>query len=399
MTFVDRPEINLLDGEFYVNSPYEIFAWMRNNEPIFWDETNELWGVSRYDDIVSIERDKKRFISSDTKKGGYRPNIPADPSIIGLDDPHHAVRRNLVSRRFTPKAVLTWEEHIRETVKGLLDNVAKTGRAEVISELAAPLPAQMIGLFLGFPNDMWPKLAEWSERSIALGGGPGYMNDEGITAVFEFADACSHLYESKKECPADDVMSKWVDTEIKGLNDHPFGLDQIISDCLLMLDGGAETTRTVIARTLVELAENEIAWSDLRQLDDISIAVEEFIRFVTPIHNMCRVATENVTINDTLIKKGDQVVLMYSSANRDSNHFDDPENLKVDRNPNHHLSFGHGTHFCLGASLARLEIKIFFEEFLERFKSLSLDENNPPVEMPNSFVYGLREAHIVLEEN
>ena len=295
--------------------------------------------------------------------------------------------------------MLTWEEHIRETVKGLLDNVAKTGRAEVISELAAPLPAQMIGLFLGFPNDMWPKLAEWSERSIALGGGPGYMNDEGITAVFEFADACSHLYESKKECPADDVMSKWVDTEIKGLNDHPFGLDQIISDCLLMLDGGAETTRTVIARTLVELAENEIAWSDLRQLDDISIAVEEFIRFVTPIHNMCRVATENVTINDTLIKKGDQVVLMYSSANRDSNHFDDPENLKVDRNPNHHLSFGHGTHFCLGASLARLEIKIFFEEFLERFKSLSLDENNPPVEMPNSFVYGLREAHIVLEEN
>ena len=114
---------------------------------------------------------------------------------------------------------------------------------------------------------------------------------------------------------------------------------------------------------------------------------------------MCRVATENVIVNDVQIKQGDQVVLMYSSANRDSDHFDDPETLKVDRNPNHHLSFGHGTHFCLGASLARLEIKIFFEEFLERFKSLSLDENNPPVEMPNSFVYGLREAHIVLEEN
>ena len=399
MTSGDRPEINLLDGEFYVNSPYDTFAWLRNNEPIFWDAKNELWGVSRYDDIVSIERDKKRFISSDTKKGGYRPNIPADPSIIGLDDPHHVIRRNLVSRRFTPKAVLTWEEHIRETVKELLDNVATAGRAEVISELAAPLPAQMIGLFLGFPDEMWPKLAEWSERSIALGGGPEYMNDEGITAVFEFADACSHLYENKKECPADDVMSKWVDTELKGLDGHPFGLDQIISDCLLMLDGGAETTRTVIARTLVELAKNETVWNDLRRMNDISIAVEEFIRFVTPIHNMCRVATENVTVNDVQIKQGDQVVLMYSSANRDSDHFDDPETLKVDRNPNHHLSFGHGTHFCLGASLARLEIKIFFEEFLKRFKNLSLDENNPPVEMPNSFVYGLREAHIVLEEN
>tara|TARA_Y100000590_G_scaffold279098_1_gene313384 strand:+ start:10373 stop:11590 length:1218 start_codon:yes stop_codon:yes gene_type:complete len=394
----ERIQINLLDGEFYVNSPYETFAWMRENEPIYWDDTNKLWGISRYDDIVAIERDKNRFISSDTTKGGYRPNIPADQSIIGLDDPDHVVRRNLVSRRFTPKAVLTWEDHIRETVVDLLDAVADSDKVEVISQLAAPLPAQMIGLFLGFPDEMWPKLAEWSEKSIALGGGPEYMNDEGITAVFEFAGACSHLYESKKECPADDVMSQWIDTEREGLGSLPFSLDQIISDCLLLLDGGAETTRTVIARTLVELAKDEDIWNDLKQSSDLSTAVEEFIRFVTPIHNMCRVATENVQIDGVTIKEGDQVVLMYSSANRDPSHFDDPEILKVNRTPNHHLSFGHGTHFCLGASLARLEIKIFFEEFLNRFKHLSLDMSEPPVEMPNSFVYGLKEAHIFLEK-
>ena len=394
----ERIQINLLDGEFYVNSPYETFAWMRENEPIYWDDTNKLWGISRYDDIVAIERDKNRFISSDTTKGGYRPNIPADQSIIGLDDPDHVVRRNLVSRRFTPKAVLTWEDHIRETVVDLLDAVADSDKVEVISQLAAPLPAQMIGLFLGFPDEMWPKLAEWSEKSIALGGGPEYMNDEGITAVFEFAGACSHLYESKKECPADDVMSQWIDTEREGLGSLPFSLDQIISDCLLLLDGGAETTRTVIARTLVELAKDEDIWNDLKQSSDLSTAVEEFIRFVTPIHNMCRVATENVQIDGVTIKEGDQVVLMYSSANRDPSHFDDPEILKVNRTPNHHLSFGHGTHFCLGASLARLEIKIFFEEFLNRFKNLSLDMSEPPVEMPNSFVYGLKEAHIFLEK-
>lgn len=394
----ERIQINLLDGEFYVNSPYETFAWMRENEPIYWDDTNKLWGISRYDDIVAIERDKNRFISSDTTKGGYRPNIPADQSIIGLDDPDHVVRRNLVSRRFTPKAVLTWEDHIRETVVDLLDAVADSDKVEVISQLAAPLPAQMIGLFLGFPDEMWPKLAEWSEKSIALGGGPEYMNDEGITAVFEFAGACSHLYESKKECPADDVMSQWIDTEREGLGNLPFSLDQIISDCLLLLDGGAETTRTVIARTLVELARDEDIWNDLKQSSDLSTAVEEFIRFVTPIHNMCRVATENVQIDGVTIKEGDQVVLMYSSANRDPSHFDDPETLKVNRTPNHHLSFGHGTHFCLGASLARLEIKIFFEEFLNRFKNLSLDMSDPPVEMPNSFVYGLKEAHIFLEK-
>ena len=192
-------------------------------------------------------------------------------------------------------------------------------------------------------------------------------------------------------------MSKWIDTEQKGLSDLPFGLDQIISDCLLLLDGGAETTRTVIARILVELARDENIWNQLKDSNDLSTAVEEFIRFVTPIHNMCRVATENFEIGGVTIKEGDQVVLMYSSANRDPSHFDNPETLDVYRSPNHHLSFGHGTHFCLGASLARLEIKIFFEEFLKRFKSLSLDENKPPIEMPNSFVYGLKEAHIFLE--
>ncbi|HIM85943.1 MAG TPA: cytochrome P450, partial [Acidimicrobiia bacterium] len=146
MPITGRPDVDLLDGDFYVDDPYTTYAWMRENEPVYWDGTNELWGVARYDDIVAIERDKHRFISSDKVKGGYRPNIPADPSIIGLDDPHHTVRRNLVSRRFTPRAARTWEDHIRRVVVGLLDEVATTGRAEVVSQLASPLPAQMIGL-------------------------------------------------------------------------------------------------------------------------------------------------------------------------------------------------------------------------------------------------------------
>ena len=397
VTTAGRPSVDLLEGDFYVSNPYSTYAWMRENEPVYWDEVNELWGISRYDDIVAIERDKTTFINSDQSKGGYRPNIPADPSIIGLDDPHHTARRKLVSRRFTPRAVASFEDHVRQVVVGLLDGLPEDGPVEVVSQLAAPLPAQMIGLLLGFPHETWPKLAEWSERTIAMGGGPRYHNDAGITAVFEFAGACSDLYDTKRGCPGDDVMSIWLETEDRGLGEYPFGLDEIISDCLLLLDGGAETTRTVIARTLVELTGRPREWDRLHTGADMEVAVEEFIRFVTPIHNMCRVATTDVDVAGVRISAGDQVLLMYSSANRDPTHFDRAEDLDVGREPNHHLAFGHGTHFCLGASLARLEIRVFFEEFVRRFSSIALAANTKPVEMPNSFVYGLREAHLILD--
>lgn len=379
-------QIDLLDGDLYANGAYDTYAWLRENAPVYWDEQNELWGISRYDDIVDVEKRKDVFSNS----GGYRPKINADKSIIGLDDPKHAVRRLLVSRRFTPRAVTEWEPHIRGAVQRMLDDaLGHGGPVEIVNELAAPLPAMMIGHLLGFPDELWPSLQSWSERTIALGGGPRYHNDDGINAVFEFTAACMELYEAKRGAPAGDVMSAWIEAEDAGLRDgQDFGLDQIISDCLLLLDGGAETTRTVIARTLLNLASRPDQWEALRAGADLEIATEEFIRYVTPIHNMCRVATEDAEIAGTRIREGQQVVMMYSSANRDPAHFDDPETLDVARDPNHHIAFGFGTHFCLGASLARLEIKLFFEELLQRISAIELAGD--PVEMPNAFVYGLR---------
>lgn len=267
-----RPELDLLDGDFYVDDPYSTYAWLRDNEPVYWDAVNELWIVTRYDDVVEVEKHKERFISSDKVKGGYRPNLAADPAIIGLDDPLHSHRRNLVSRRFTPRAVSRWEDHVRSTVSGLFDAAqAHGGPIEIVGELAAPLPAEMIGLLLGFPDEMFPKLMEWSERTIALGGGPRYLNEEGITAAMEFAQASADLYEEKQRCPADDVMTVWTTAEVPG---HDFGVDEVISDCLLLLDGGAETTRTVIARGMIELARRPEQWARLRDGADMSIAVE-----------------------------------------------------------------------------------------------------------------------------
>jgi cholest-4-en-3-one 26-monooxygenase len=383
-------DVDLLDGAFYANDPYPTYAWLRDHAPLYWDAGNELWGVSRYDDIEHIEKHAELFINSDQSKGGYRPNIPADPAIIGLDDPMHRTRRNLVARRFTPKAVGSWQEEARAAITRLFDGVeANGGKAEIIGDLAAPLPAMMIGKLLGFSTEEWPKLQSWSERTIALGGGPRYMDEDGIVAAMEFAQASSELYAQKAKCPADDVMTVWTQAEIDGC---PLGVDLTIADSLLLLDGGAETTRTVIARAMLELIARPDQWDLLRSGADISTAVEEFIRWVSPIHNMCRVAARDYELGGVTVRKGQQVVLLYGSANRDPSHFTNPERFDVTRHPNDHLAFGVGTHFCLGAGLARLEIRVFFEELVRRVQSMRL--LSEPIEMPNAFVFGLRSAHV-----
>ena len=397
ITPIDPRPLDILDGDFYVDDPYSRYAWLRERSPCHWDGINELWVITRYDDIVTVETNKELFISSDRAKGGYRPNLPADQSIIGTDDPLHQARRSLVSRRFTPRAVQQWRSHITDTVDGLLDPVIERGRAEIVDELAAPLPAKMIGYLLGFDDSLWPKLKHWSEASIATGGGPRYRSDEGVQAVLEFAVACTELYTTKQGCPAGDVMSRWIEAESDGgglVGGSPFGLDQIVSDSLLVLDGGAETTRTVIARTLLDLADRPDAWAVLKAGADPETAVEEFIRWVTPIHNMCRTATADTELGGQTIRQGQQVVMMYPSANRDPDHFRDPETYDVTRSPNNHIAFGFGTHFCLGAALARLEIEVFFERLLQRVARIERIEGTPQVEMPNAFVHGLREAHL-----
>ena len=389
---MERLAIDLLAPEFYAGDPHATYAWMRANEPVYWDETNELWGISRYDDVVRIEKDKATFINSDTEKGGYRPNLPADAAIIGLDDPLHVKRRNLVSRRFTPRAASAWEDDIRAKVTRLLDAVqAKGGTAEIVNEMAAPLPAMMIGKLLGFDEDDWPKLKHWSETTIAMGGGPRYFNEVGMTSAMEFAQACADLFADKRANPGDDVLSHYTTAEIDGC---PMDEGTVIADSLLLLDGGAETTRTVIAHTILNLMNNPAELEKLRNGADLTVAVEEFIRYVTPVHNMCRVASADTEVSGVVIPKGNQVVLMYSSANRDEAHFDDPERFDVTRHPNNHIAFGFGTHFCLGASLARLEIKVFFEELLRRTSGWQLVPGTEPVWMPNAFVNGIEAAQV-----
>lgn len=384
-THPDEHDLDLLDGALYAGDPEPTYAWLRENAPVYWDATNKLWGVSRYADIVAVEKDTKTFTSSQ----GFRPNIPGDTSMIGLDDPLHTTRRRLVSRRFTPRAAGGYESDVRRVVTELIDAVADRGECEVVHDLAAPLPAMMIGWLLGFDDDEWPKLKHWSETTIPAGGGPRYLNDEVLLAAAEFHAAASQLAVLKRGRPGDDCMTVWTTAEVDGA---PLTDDDIVSEALLLLDGGAETTRNVIAAGIFLLSRHP----DQRQLliDDpsrIPTAVEELIRYVTPILNMRRTATRDVELHGQLIREGDEVLLMYSSGNRDEAVFDDPQRFDVTRSPNNHIAFGFGTHFCLGASLARLELRVFFEELLRRLPDVSPAPGiTSPEIVPGAFVRGIR---------
>jgi cytochrome P450 family 142 subfamily A polypeptide 1 len=227
-----------------------------------------------------------------------------------------------------------------------------------------------------------------------MGGGPRYFNEVGMTSAMEFAQACADLFAAKHETPGDDVISHYTTAEIDGC---PMDEAMVISDSLLLLDGGAETTRTVIAHTILNLLESPGELEKLRNGADLTTAVEEFIRYVTPVHNMCRVAKVDAEVAGVTIPAGNQVVLMYSSANRDETQFVDPERFDVTRNPNNHIAFGFGTHFCLGASLARLEIRVFFEELVRRVGTLRLAPGTEIEEIPNAFVFGLKRANMELD--
>jgi cholest-4-en-3-one 26-monooxygenase len=375
--------INVLDPQFYVD-PWGAYAWLRENAPVFWDPIQRLWAISRYDDVVAIERDGTLYSSF----SGSRPHIDlsGDESTINLDDPAHQAQRNLVARRFTPRGVRNHEERVRLTVSRILDAVTPLGECEAIDAIASRLPAMIIGELLGYPPEMWERVRFWSEQVMLLAGqtspdGPPHVTHAGIPPVIEdWVDATIPLIQQRKAEPRDDLISLWV---------HAHGWDpkRVLDETILVLDGGAETTRTVIGTMIRELALQPAQRQLLLDGPELlsTTAVEEFIRWVTPVLNMRRTATRDHELHGEHIRAGDQLLLLYASANRDPRAFDDPDILDVTRPHNRHVAFGFGTHFCLGAHLARLEIRIMFEEMLRRLGDWDLIDAGEPRIMPATF--------------
>jgi cholest-4-en-3-one 26-monooxygenase len=387
MATVVQPYVNLLDPEWYVD-PFGAYRWLRDHDPVHWDPVQRIWGISRYQDLVDVEKDWKRYSSFD----GSRPRSDQrdDTSMINRDDPDHQAQRSIVAREFTPRAVKRIEDQVRAVVTELIDEVAPQGGCEAVEALASRLPAIVIGDKLGYPRELWRDVRMWSEVTMHQAGqtpadGSAHGQAPAMQgAIGAFAAATMEIIAQRRADPKDDLISTWAHTEVDG---RRWTDPEILSECLLLLDGGAETTRTVIGSIIRELALQP----DQRQrlLDEPSLlertAVEEFIRWVTPISNMRRTVREDHVLHGKELHAGDEVLLLYGAANRDERVFDDPERFDVARGHNHHVAFGFGAHFCLGASLARLEIRVMFEELLRRIPDWRLAPGAEPRIMPATF--------------
>jgi cholest-4-en-3-one 26-monooxygenase len=377
------PRINVLDPAFYVD-PWEAYRWLRREAPVYWDSVQRVWAISSYEDIMAIERDGTRYSSFE----GSRPHIDlsGDRSMINLDEPDHQTQRGVVARRFTPRAVRSHEDRVRQIVTEILDPIVPLGECEVIEAIASRLPAMMIGELLGYPPELWERVRYWSEQVMLLAGqtspeGPPHATHPGIIPVMQdWAQVTLELIKERRSVPRDDLISLWANRE--GWDDK-----HVLEETVLILDGGAETTRTVIGTMIRELALQP----DQRQLliDHPELlsttAVEEFIRWVSPVLNMRRTATVDHELRGQFIHQGDQLLLMYPSANRDESVFHEPDVLDVTRGHNRHVAFGFGTHFCLGAQLARLEIRVMFEEMLRRISDWELIDPEAPKILPATF--------------
>jgi cytochrome P450 family 142 subfamily A polypeptide 1 len=400
MTSRIHEPIDLLDGHLYAGDPEPTYAWLRDSAPAYWDPINGIWGISRYADIVAVEKNTARYSSA----RGSRPKIEYPMTMINMDDPLHQNLRSMVNRQFTPRAVKQLEDQVRAVVTRLIDRVCEQGHCEVVYDLAAPLPAIVIGQKLGFPDELWPKLVHWSETTMQGGGGPRYTTVASRKASEEFAGIVWQLIQERRRDPKDDLLSVWCQKQVAlpGVDGNgevvtrPMTDEEIIHETLLLLDGGAETTRTVIGSTVLEL----IRHPDQRKLliDEPerigATAVEEFIRWTTPILNMRRTVTEDHELHGCTLRAGDEVLLMYSSANRDPEAFERPDVYDVTREHNQHVAFGFGTHFCLGASLARLEIRVMFEELLRRLPDMRLAAWADPQIQPAVFARGLKSLRV-----
>jgi cytochrome P450 family 142 subfamily A polypeptide 1 len=377
-------EFDLLDGNWYASQPYDDWAWMREHAPVYWDATNRVWALTRYHDVLAVEKDATTFSSHYAP----RPHGQHLPMMISMDEPEHARRRKLVSRGFTPRRVRNHEATITRICTHIIDRVAPKGECDFVWDIAAPLPLLLIADMLGFPPEAYDDLLRWSDdliRATTIDPAPE-VAEAGFTAMLEFREfQLGVIADRRSKPPQDDLVSVLCYADIDGeqLDD-----ESIISESLLILIGGDETSRHVMTDGMLALLAHPDQYAILRDHpDEIETGVEELLRWVSPIKNMSRTVTREVEMHGETLREGDQVILMYPSANRDTAVFDDPDRFDVRRAPNPHLAFGFGPHFCMGASLARLELKVMFSQLLRRLPDLHL-AGEPMPRRASNFISG-----------
>jgi cholest-4-en-3-one 26-monooxygenase len=326
------------------------------------------WIISRYDTIKTISRQPMLFSSASGTSVEDRGDFV---SMIGMDPPDHRRYRSLVSAGFTPRQIAAQEERHREIVKQILDGVAARGHCDFVVDVAAELPLRVIAELLGVPQSACHDIFDWSNRMI------GSQDPEYVVGIEEAASAAQEMYlfanglaEDRLKTPRDDLMSRILHGEVDG---ERIGTLEFDAFFLLLAVAGNETTRNLISHGLLLLLEHPEALTALREdPSKLRVAIEEMLRFKSPVIYMRRTALEDTELEGQRIRKGDKLLLYYPSANRDEDVFERPDEFVFDRANNHHLAFGIGEHFCIGTHLARLETRVMFEGILERMHDMEI---------------------------
>jgi cytochrome P450 family 142 subfamily A polypeptide 1 len=396
MTTVEtRPDVDLTDGNFYADrrTSREAYRWMRANQPVFRDR-NGLVGATTYQAVIDAERNPELFSNT----GGIRPDTPGMPYMIDMDDPAHLLRRKLVNSGFTRKRVTEKEPSIGRLCDALIDAVCERGECDFVRDIAAPLPMALIGDMLGVLPEDRGTLLKWSDdlvTGLSSHIDPAGMEAQAVMNAFAaYTEFTMGIIGKRRAEPTDDLFSILVNAEVEG---QRMSDDEIVMETLLILIGGDETTRHTLSGGTEQLVRHRDQWDAL--VADRSLlpgAIEEMLRWTSPVKNMCRMLTADTEFHGTELRAGEKIMLLFESANFDESMFENAYQFDIRRDPNNHVAFGFGTHFCLGNQLARLELRLMTDRVLERLPDLRLaaDDDVLPLR-PANFVSGLESMPMV----
>ncbi|XP_060085281.1 steroid C26-monooxygenase-like [Ylistrum balloti] len=398
-------DINIFNLDYYrdYGIPHNQFKLLRKIDPVHWQEEEQdpdrpeisptgYWAITRHEDIKQISRDPATFSSNvagtNIKNYTLKEQAVLKRMIINLDPPEHVQLRRLVKGGFTPRMIQKLEPRIKRVCRDVFDSVIEKGNCEFVKEVTSEIPLIILCDLMGVPQADRRKIYDWSNQLIGFDDPENPTHpDEALAVSMELWRYANNLGNERRKCPMDDITSILVHAEIEGNR-----LSQLDYDIffLLLSVAGNETTRTAMTQGTIALLEHPAQWDLLKSNPELYIdsAVEEILRWVTPIIHFRRTATKDIELRGKTIKEGDKVVLYYPSANRDEDVFTDPDVFDITRKHNPHLTFGDGEHFCLGSVLARYELKHFFWELATRMPDISLA--GPYLRLRSNFVNGIK---------